>query len=351
MSKVSIVVPIYNTGEKLHKCIKSILSQTFKDFELILVNDGSTDKSLTICKKYQQQDKRITVINKKNEGSIPTRRKGVEAAKSKYVMFVDADDWIDAKAIETLYEEAVKNNVDITVCNMYRVLGNGILIKKKVESWYFHENKIYNEEEIKRDLVTAYFHGHPFPSSLCAKLYKRELLEESGKYLKKIRFLGDDLFYNMEILLKTRGLKVIGKPFYYYRYGGFTSKYQPYLFDDMVNGYLIQEEIIEEYYHNTTEKNYNGISIMLLNTFKACLLNVFNSNFNEFEIKNLIQFYISNNTVIKCVSNGGAIKFFPKEYLNAIRNKDTEYLYHLGESMYKRARIRKSLINILSKIC
>lgn len=78
MSKVSIVVPIYNAGEKLHKCIKSIFNQSFEDFELILVNDGSTDNSLTICKKYQHQDNRITVINKKNEGSIPTRRKGVE---------------------------------------------------------------------------------------------------------------------------------------------------------------------------------------------------------------------------------------------------------------------------------
>ncbi|PHA03088.1 hypothetical protein COE51_01725 [Bacillus pseudomycoides] len=351
MSKVSIVVPIYNAGDKLHKCIKSILNQTLKDFELILVNDGSTDKSLTICKKYQQKDKRITVINKKNEGSIPTRRKGVEAAKSKYVMFVDADDWIDTTAIETLYDEAVQNNVDIIVCNMYKVLGNGMLVKKKVGSWYFNENKIYNEEEIKRDLVTAYFHGHPFPSSLCAKLYKRELLTNSGKYLSGIRFLGDDLFYNLEILLKANKLKIIDKPFYYYRQGGFTSKYQPYLFDDMVNGYLIQEEVIDEYYYDTTEKNYNGISIMLLNTFKTCLLNLFNSNFNESEIKDLIQSYVSNDTLIKCISNGGSIKFFPIDYLNAIRNKDTEYLYQLGENMYKRARSRKFLIRILSKFC
>ncbi|MEH6892584.1 glycosyltransferase family 2 protein [Bacillus sp. JJ864] len=249
MSKVSIVVPIYNAGEKLHKCIKSILNQSFEDFELILVNDGSTDNSLTICKKYQQQDNRITVINKKNEGSISTRRKGVEASKSKYVMFVDADDWITTKAIETL-----KNNVDITICNMYRVIGNSTLIKKKVKSWYFNESKIYDEEEIKKDLVIAYFHGHPFPSSLCAKLYKRELLASSGNYLRRIRFLGDDLFYNLEMLLKVNRVKGIDKSFYYYRQGGFTSKYQPFLFEDMINGYLIQEEVIDEHYYDTIEK-------------------------------------------------------------------------------------------------
>ncbi|PEA53590.1 hypothetical protein CON64_17220 [Bacillus pseudomycoides] len=351
MSKVSIVVPIYNAGEKLHKCIKSILNQSFEDFELILVNDGSIDNSLTICKKYQQQDNRITVINKKNEGSIPTRRKGVEASKSKYVMFVDADDWINIKAIETLYDEAVKNNVDITICNMYRVIGNSTLIKKKVNSWYFNESKIYDEEEIKQNLVTAYFHGHPFPASLCAKLYKRELLTNSRDYVRRIRFLGDDLFYNLEMLLKVNRVKVIDKSFYYYRQGGFTSKYQPFLFEDMINGYLIQEEVINEHYYDTAEKNYNGISIMLLNTFKACLLNLFNNSFKEFEIKDLIRLYVSNDTLIKCASNEGAITFFPQDYLHAIRNKDTEYLYQLGESMYKSARVRKILINILSKCC
>ncbi len=90
---------------------------------------------------------------------------------------------------------------------------------------------------------------------------------------------------------------------------------------------------------------------MQLNTFKVCLLNLFNSNFNESEIKDLIQSYVSNDTLIKCVSNEGSIKFFPKDYLNAIRNKDSEYLYQLGGNMYKRERSRKFLKSILSKFC
>lgn len=173
-------------------------------------------------------------------------------------MFVDADDWIDRCTIETLYNQSIKDNIDITVCNMYRVLGRSMLIKKKFKSWYFDGDRLYNAEEIKRDLVTAYFHGHPFPPSLCVKLYKRELLEQSGKYLERIRFLGEDLFYNMEIMLKANRIKVIDNPLYYYRQGGFTSKYQVHLFDDMVNGYLIQEEIIRGYYHNSFEKNIRG---------------------------------------------------------------------------------------------
>jgi glycosyltransferase involved in cell wall biosynthesis len=278
MSGVSVIVPIYNAGKELNKCIKSILDQSFKDIELILINDGSTDNSLAVCKYYQKDDKRIMIIDKENEGSIAARRNGVKASGSEYVTFVDADDWIDRRTIEILYNECIESQADISVCNMYKVLGRGIFIKRKNNSSYFHEDRIYNKEAIMRDLVPAYLHGHSFPSSLCAKLYKKELLLNNGKYLNGIRFLGDDLYYNLEILVKINKVKVIDKPLYYYRVGGFTSKYMPYLFADMVNGYYIQKEVIDEYYQDSRVKRYNGISIMLLNTFKTSLQNYIRKN-------------------------------------------------------------------------
>lgn len=351
MPKVSVVVPIYNAGKKLHKCIKSILKQTFEDFELILVNDGSTDESLEICKKYRETDKRIIVINKENEGSIATRNIGVNASTTSYVMFVDADDWIETKTIEVLFNEAIQNDLDIAVCNICRVVGNGLIIKRKGHSRFFTGNKLYNDSEIKRDLVTAYFFGHPFPSSLCAKLYKRELLIDAGGFLHRIHFFGDDLFYNLEILLKAKKLKMIDEHLYYYRHGGFTSRFQPYFFDDMVNGYLIQKEVIDKFYKETKEKNYKGISIMLLNTFKACLINLFSSNFNQIEIKNIIKSYISNKFVIECVFNEGSIRYFSSEYLDAFKNKNVEYFYNLGKGMHAKTRTKKYLLNIISKIC
>ncbi|WP_002146229.1 glycosyltransferase family 2 protein [Bacillus cereus] len=351
MNKVSVIVPIYNAGRMLEKCISSILNQTFNDFELILVNDGSTDNSLEICNIYKKKDKRITVISKKNEGSIATRRRGIEASNGHYVMFVDADDWINKYTIEILYNQSIKDSVDITVCNMYRVIGRSTLIKKKFNSWYFDGDKLYNAEEIKRDLVTAYFHGHPFPPSLCAKLYKKELLEKSGKYLERIRFLGDDLFYNMEIMLKANKIKVIDNPLYYYQQGGFTSKYQEYLFGDMINGYLIQEEVIREHYQNTFEKKYTGISIMLLNTFKTCLLNLFKNNFSEHEIKARIQKYVSNDVLIKCISNEGAISYFSEDYLSGIRNRNIDFLFDLGRKLHRKSRAKKILVNLVSIVC
>ncbi|MGE7860168.1 glycosyltransferase family 2 protein [Bacillus mobilis] len=350
MSQLSIIVPIYNAEKKLDKCIKSILKQTFKDFELILVNDGSSDNSLNICRKYEKQDNRIVVIDKENEGSILTRKKGIEASNANYIMFVDADDWIDKKMAEELYHQSMENNADITVCNMYKVLGNSMLIKKKNKSRYFSGNKIYDKSEIKREIVVAYFWGHPFPPSLCAKLYRKELIENSGKYLDRISFLGEDLFYNLEIFIKANKVKIIDKPLYYYRHGGFTSKYMPHLFNDMVNGYQIQKEVIDEFYVDTKQIEYNGISIMLLNTFKTCLYNLFSSNLTASEIVQQIQLYVSNDNVIECLNNEGSLKYFSEEYLNAIKNKNIKYLYELGKQMYRKKKIKIFYRNFISKI-
>jgi glycosyltransferase involved in cell wall biosynthesis len=350
MTKVSVIVPVYNAGKRLSQCINSILKQTFRDIELILVNDGSTDNSLEICKKYERKDRRIKIINKKNEGSILTRRKGVDNAISNYIMFVDADDWIDERIIEILYNESLESKADVTVCNIYKVIGNIAFIKRENISIYFNGNKIYHEEEIKNHLVTAYFHGHPFPSSLCAKLYRKELLISSGKYLDRIKFLGDDLFYNIEILLKANRVKVINKPLYFYRHGGFTSKYMPFLFEDMINGYIIQKELINEYFSETKQNQYNGISIMLLNTFKTCLKNLFSNNLRQNHIKELICTYISNPIILECLDNRGVIKYFPSAYLDAIRNKNIDYLYNLGKVLYKKSLPRKIFLNVASKL-
>lgn len=350
MIKVSIIVPVYNPGNKLKKCIKSILNQSFKEFELILVNDGSTDNSLNICNKYAKKDKRIKVINKNNEGSIATRRRGLVESTGKFIMFVDADDWVHKDIVYRLYNESINNNCDITVCNSYKVIGDRAIIKQTNNSKYFARERIYEGTDIKDELAEAWLHGHPFPASIFAKLYRRELLIESGKYLAKINFLGEDLFYNLEMFLKANKIKVITEPLYYYRAGGFTSKYMSYHFDDIVNGYEIQKDVIEEFYLDTKQERYNGISIMLLNSFKTTLLNLMNSKKTEKEIKNYIDNYTKNINIIESTKNQGSINYFDKDYLIAIKNSDTDYLYNVGRDMYNKSKYRRKMINLISKL-
>lgn len=350
MIEVSVVVPIYNAGKKLEKCIKSILNQTFTNFELILVNDGSTDNSINICKKYELKDNRVRVIDKKNEGSIATRNRGVMEASGDYIMFVDADDYIATTAIEKLYIDAKDKDLDIIVCNTYKVLGDRAIIKQINNSHYFKNDKIYEGNDIKDKLAEAYLHGHPFPASIHSKLYKRELLLSSGKYLDRIKFLGDDMYYNLEMFLKAQKVKVIREPLYYYRTGGFTSRYMPHHFYDIVNGYEIQKEVIEEYYIDTKVERYKGISIMLLNSLRTSLYNVINSNLKEKEIKELIQEYVDNSSIIEASKDEGSIEYFDKEYLDAILNKNIDYLYELGKAVKKKQKFKSTLINLATKL-
>ena len=343
MSNISVIVPIYNAEKFLDKCIKSILNQTYEKFELILVNDGSKDNSLSICNKYKSKDNRVIVIDKKNEGSIVARNIGIKASNSDYVMFVDSDDWIDKNTLQIAVDEMVKSNADVVIFNMYKVIGGIGLIRKKNSDMYFNENKVYKDDEIRKKLVTAYFNGHPFPSSLCAKLYRKEYLLSSGKYLKYINFLGDDLFYNMEILLKVKKVSIINKYLYYYRAGGNTSKYMPYLFEDAINGYKIQKKVLREYYQDLPQDN--GISIMLLNTMKTCLYNLFLSDLDEKKIKEVIKNYLKTEEIIEACNNEGCKKYFKEEFIKAITENDIDYFYKFGEKQFKKKRIKRIIMN------
>ena len=117
---LSVIVPIYNVEDYLNECIESIIKQTYKDLEIILVDDGSTDKSGIICDEYVKKDGRICVIHKTNKGLLEARLTGVEKAKGKYITFVDSDDWI----VENMYEDLLRtletSNAEIVICGIYR---------------------------------------------------------------------------------------------------------------------------------------------------------------------------------------------------------------------------------------
>lgn len=121
---ISIIVPIYNASLYLRKCIESILAQTLSNFELILINDGSTDDSSSICKEYSQKDKRIIIINENNSGVSVARNRGLEIASGEWITFVDADDYFLPDALQTLYERAAQTKTDIVLANAVNLKDN-----------------------------------------------------------------------------------------------------------------------------------------------------------------------------------------------------------------------------------
>lgn len=125
MTKVSIIIPIYNAEEYLEKCVESVLNQTEKDIEVILVDDGSKDNSLKICRSYSERDKRVRVIHQENAGVSAARNKGIKIASGKYIGFVDSDDWIEPDMYKTLLEKADKTLADIVMCDLLTVYSTG----------------------------------------------------------------------------------------------------------------------------------------------------------------------------------------------------------------------------------
>ena len=122
--KISIIIPIYNAEHSLPKMLNSILKQTFCDFEVLLINDGSTDSSGTICNNYTSEDKRFKIIKKKNAGVSAARQTGLENAQGEYIIHADADDWIEPTMLEELYNKAIKENADVVICDFYTNNGN-----------------------------------------------------------------------------------------------------------------------------------------------------------------------------------------------------------------------------------
>lgn len=346
--KISVIVPIYNPGEKkLRFCINSILKQSFKDFELLLINDGSIDNSLEICKEFANKDNRIRVIDKKNEGSIETRNRGIKEAKSEYVTFIDSDDYINKDYLLKLYN-GISENEDIVVCRIRRVVGTFSFLGKKIKSWYFDKEKIYDEYRIRNELVTAYFHGHPFPSSLCAKLYRKKILMDIGRYLKNIKFLGDDLFLNIEIFLKAKKVRIIPDELYYYRIGGGTSKWMPSHFNDIVEGYKIQKEVINSF---EFEKDHsNGIKIMLLNSFNGYIKSFLYSSKSEKEIREILKKNLENGEIQEAISDKKIQEFFGKEYSGNLKEKNINYFYKMIYKDEFKRKIKKLFLTFLGKI-
>ena len=130
MHKVSIIVPVYNCENYLERCMNSLINQSLEDIEIIAVNDGSTDGSLDILRKYQQLDNRIKVIDKQNTGVSDSRNRGIETSDSKYIVFVDSDDWIELNMLKDMYIKAENTQSDVVICSYIREFGNHAKIKE-----------------------------------------------------------------------------------------------------------------------------------------------------------------------------------------------------------------------------
>ncbi len=244
---VSVVVPVYNVKAYLEKCINSILNQTYKNLEIIIVDDGSTDGSSDVCDQFLEKDNRVFVIHKENGGVVSARQAGIDKAKGEYVIAIDSDDWIEPIMISELYTLAVENNADIVSSGYYRESGDthGIVIDGVKEGVYSDDNKEFlycnmfwyeNSDEIG------------IIGSMSTKLIRLSLLKKvHSKITNKICY-SEDLMVIYGCFVHAETIVVTHTVYYHYtmRIGSTTFNIIPYYFRDINDIYLFLKKEFED---------------------------------------------------------------------------------------------------------
>ncbi|MBQ3599723.1 MAG: glycosyltransferase family 2 protein [Lachnospiraceae bacterium] len=203
--KVSIIVPIYNGEKTLKRCIESILQQTYADWELILISDGSTDRSNEICKEYEKTSEKIRFIYKENEGVSATRNRGLKEAKGIYVQFVDCDDYLEKDYLKKMELAMEQEDADMVIAGYTRHKNNQTFVNKPKEEKLFHK-----QDFAKRffDLYNCWLINTPWN-----KIYKREKIKEGFPIHMS---LGEDLLFNLSYLKENQKVYVIEEAGYQY---------------------------------------------------------------------------------------------------------------------------------------
>lgn len=206
---ISIIVPIYKVEKYVTKCIETIMNQTYKNIEIILVDDGSPDNSAQICDEYAKKDNRIVVIHQKNGGLSNARNSGLNIAKGEYIGFVDGDDYISNDMYETLYNAIKENNAQMSICDFYIVNEKEEELPNKVKTEIKEDIKIFNRQEAMREmLIDKNIRGYVW-----TKLFKKECFEnlrfpEGRNY--------EDIAISIKCFEKTDKIVYINKQKYYY---------------------------------------------------------------------------------------------------------------------------------------
>lgn len=309
MSKplISVVLPIYNMEKYLGRCINSILNQSYKNIEIILVNDGSTDNTSSICKEYAQNNENIIAINQENGGPSKARNTGIDSANGEWIMFVDPDDYLSPNIIEELFSNLEKDT-DIICCSCIVDIGN-----RKLESNFYNHNIVasnYKEKNEffkqlldytysqKKNIYTAI--GVPW-----GKLYRKSfLLNYNIRFDKRLRRMQDNIF-NMYAFYYAKEIKYINKSLYFYNFEHMSNSIKVYKYKDIeieYNKALCRKETMKKL--NMFEENkelipfyINELAMFFTRIVKLSVL--CNDLFiNKNERKKIIEHY-KNDTVFE----------------------------------------------------
>lgn len=282
--KISVIVPVYNVEKYIKQCLESILNQTYKNLEIIIVDDGTKDSSGKICDEISKSDSRIKVIHQENQGLSGARNTGLKNTTGEYITFVDSDDYIGNKMFEKMLSTLKTNNADIVECGTIYCDEEGNYIKENTKN----KIEIYEKDIQMKELI---FSGNITTMS-CGKLYKKDLLKNFefpiGKY-------HEDTFTTYKLLHNSQKIIILNQGFYHYRqvYGSIMNSNFNIKHLDSIEAVLERSKFIEKYYPQYKKYDYANICYSCCKVYERIIL----SNFNDKEVERKLQMLIKRYLV------------------------------------------------------
>ncbi len=239
--EISVIIPVYNVEKTLRRCVDSVLAQTFKNYEIILVDDGSPDNSGEICDEYAEKYDFIRVIHKENEGLGPTRNCGVKEAKGKYIYHCDSDDWIKENTLEDAYNSAVENDADVVLFG-YTLYTEKDGLVEKYTAVNVPEAVYKNNDDVKSFFIKN-IDNYFVVQSACNRLIKKQFLIENNIWFRPFRRC-QDIVFSYDLFEKINCLSTLSSA--YYEYIIEPNVYKGRSFDEMIDIYLSVYDIVKE---------------------------------------------------------------------------------------------------------
>lgn len=344
-SKISIIVPIFNVELYIHQCIDSILNQTYKNLEIILVDDGSPDSCGRICDEYAQKDSRIKVIHKQNEGLGEARNTGLGEATGDYIYFIDSDDWIELNMLATLVHELEQEQADFVMCG-FKKCAEG---RQPVIDHHTEQKQTFRGKEIIKQLFLPMVAQksevkEDYTINMCVwtNLYKRDIIEKYCiRFLSERTYLSEDICFNLEYLLHTHCAVLLPDTLYCYRYNpnSLTSRYKGPEYEMLVRLYRKVCEIVD-LIGTDGEPEFRKERFFLTKT-REVLFRLANSNLSFSERTKICRNILSDSTLqmvlAKYPMKGYAKKYkIPALLMQKKMSVATIVLFYLTKKLRKR---------------
>ena len=316
---ISVIIPMYNAEKYISKNINSILSQTYSYFELIIVNDGSTDNSLDVVYKFS--DERINIISKENGGVSSARNLGLSAAKGDYVFFIDADDYIEPNTLEKFVDVIDSYNPDLIICGIfsetYKNSGHDLLC---------YDEKFYaSKKEFKKDIISLYSHALLY--NVWNKLFKREILLKNNISFPDIGF-GEDCVFNQDYILHSNSFYNLNDCLYHYVRevkNSITTKFIPNLFDIRLNENKVFINFFKSY--GIKEGKYlEFLSKRFIERTLGCLENIHR--------KSNLKFSERYRETSRIIHNDVTVKYLKMYHTNNFKVKSILYFYRFKSPFF-----------------